>query len=141
MTPKDEYEKIKTMSVPDICALLARNEGLDQSTRLYRLVLDEKKIELQNKFNSDLLDRQLKTNKSFLRITIIATISAAILGAIVGGIAQFATPRLFQSQTQKTPQQITQQHIGASNADIAVEQTRGKAPSQPPMKGEKQNKK
>ena len=30
MTPEDEYNKIKTMSVPEICALLARNEGLDE---------------------------------------------------------------------------------------------------------------
>ena len=110
-------------------------------TRLYRLVLDEKKIELQNQFNSDLLDRHLKTNKSFLRITIIATISAAILGAIVGGIAQFAIPRLFQPQVQKTPQQITQQHIEPTTASLAVEQKQGKAPLQLPMKGEKQNKK
>jgi hypothetical protein len=91
-----------------------------------------KQIELQNAFNSESLKEQIKTNKKFLHITVIATISASILGAVIGGYAQFAIPRYFQKPFQQGSQQTLQPQKELPTSASHPGKTTDKVPLSPP---------
>ena len=129
---KSDYDDFKSMPINDLADEAAGHGATGSRIELAKLVYNQRlielqhkhakqQIELQHKLNTELSLAQTKVNKSFLRITVIATISAAILGAIVGGIAQFAIPLLFQSHSKERQPKTSQSHIESSKLDAVNE--------------------
>lgn len=122
-TPNEIYEKYKSMSKPDICKTKAGLLAGIPEADIANLALQDKQAEdrekfekelinlqhdlnkeiinIQNQFNKELSDKQTKLYKSLQRITVIATIFAAIIGAIVGGFSQYIIPNFFEPQSQR----------------------------------------
>jgi hypothetical protein len=105
-TPRD-YEYYKDKTLPELAKLRFPS---DSPTALPQLAYEEKLMEQKHEFDLKLLREQTKMMKSSNRLIAIATISAALLGAIVGAVLQYKL-------TQK-PEIATTQKIAPSTSSL-----------------------
>ena len=145
MTNTEKYNEHHRKSLEDLSLNLSGAPLNSPDALLMRIVYEQKtmekqaefnktQIELQHNFNKELLKKQLEANRKFLYITVTATILAAILGAAVGGYAQYAIPKYFQKPTEQKPQEITRHHTENTTSASRPEKSTDKAPFVPPLK-------
>ena len=141
MNPNDEYEKLKTLTMPDLCWRIAQLEGGISTTNIARLALEFKQmeekfkyekdlIELQHKLNTKLFTKQIRWIKFSAVLNAIAIISGVLLGWSLSELKSVISPK-------ENAQQTIQSQTKASTSASHSESKNDKIPSQPPIKDER----
>ena len=89
-----QYDQYKDMPIEELAQSICSGYAAGSEHELKKLIYE-------HKINLVLLDKQAEIIKSSNRIIAIATISAALLGAIVGAVLQY---KLTQKTEVATPQ-------------------------------------
>lgn len=136
-TPQSEYERLKSKTILEVCMERAQLDGAVSSSRRCQLVYEEKmleqqfeyqkqQIELQHEKDMVLLKTQLAKQEDMIAtqtkaqskwmivsviITAVATLSAAIAGALVQHMLHMSEPKI---KPQTDIQQNIQRQSGSS---------------------------
>lgn len=114
-----QYEKYKDLPMQELCEIMAGYENLNSKANIARLIYEERQmeerhknekeqIELQHKFNMELMNKQVKWIKFSAILTAIVTLSAVVLGWYLSEMKQIKSPQqqpqtTLQSQTLSSP--------------------------------------
>ena len=98
MTAPRDYEYFRNQTLPELAKL---RFSTNSPTALPQLVYEEKLMEQKHELDLKLLKEQTKMMKSSNRLIAIATISAALLGAIVGAVLQYKLMQKPETTIQK----------------------------------------
>lgn len=107
-----DYDTYKELSIEELAQKIGDTAADSALGRLMRIVYEQKVIEQNHKLDLELLDKQADMMKSSNRLIAIATISAALLGAIVGAVLQYKLTQKPEAAIQKTEQSSG---VGAPN--------------------------
>jgi hypothetical protein len=131
---KKSYKQYFKMTVEELAETIAEDHYAGADAKLKKLVYDHKVMERKHELDLKLLQEQAKSNKSLHKISIIGTVSAALIGAIVGGILQLAGQVYLQSKQPQKPKQPIQSQTDASTSEVHPGKITDKVPSPPPQK-------
>lgn len=104
MSTTRDYEFFKSKTLQELAKL---RFPLDSPTALPQLAYEEKLMEQKHELDLKLLREQTRMMKSSNLLIAIATISAALLGAIVGAVLQYKLMQKPETTIQKTEQPST----------------------------------
>lgn len=131
---KKSHKQYFKMKVEELAESIAEDHYAGADAELKKLVYDHKVMERKHELDLKLLQEQSKANRTLHKISIIGTVSAALIGAIVGGILQLAGQVYLQSKQQQKQQQSIQTQIGTSKPGAHPEKESDKVPSSSPKK-------
>lgn len=138
MNPDEEYEKLKSMSMPELCSKIAQLEAGHTTTNLAHLALELKQMEekfkyekeqiqLQHKLNMELVTKQVR----WIKFSVILNCVAIILGVVLGW---FLSELKSSQQPKSNPQSAIQFQSELSTSETHYGKKADKVPLQPPIK-------
>ena len=148
----DEYLRLKSKPILDVCMFQAELDGAVLPSRLARLVYEEKMMEEQDRLNKEQIDLQHRLNKENIelqhdlnkqvvdkqiKVTIICTIvtaTATLLAALAGAYLAYALTQVQKPiQIKETEKQTIQLQTAPSSAATGAGTTTDKVPSLTPL--------